>query len=60
MTAQEPEPEEDVASLLSTKAAISKIGRQITAAESARNHIVYDNLGEHLDALVSALSSLSK
>lgn len=51
------EPEEGAP--LSTEAAIARIGQQITEAESARNHVDFGKLGEHLDVLVSALSKLS-
>lgn len=43
----------------STEVAISQIGKQIRAAESARNHIEHGALGEHIDVLFGALSKLS-
>lgn len=39
---------------------LSDIGRQIKEAEERRNHIEFGKLGEHLDALTSSLSQLSK
>lgn len=51
------EPEENA--IPPTETMIAQIGQQITDAESARNHVVFNKLGEHLDALVSALSKLS-
>lgn len=40
-------------------ASLQDIGRQISAAESARNHVPFDKLGDHLNALVAFLKAFS-
>jgi len=45
--------------LLTTEESLQSVGRQITAAESARNHVPFDKLGDHLNALVAFLGAVS-
>lgn len=56
----EEEPDEEESSFaLSPEVSLRGIGRQIAAAESARNHVPFDKFGEHLNALVAFLTDVS-